>query len=838
MAADRGLLEFDGYTWKSYKGDKGITRSLLVMDNSLIYTGSDLDFGVWVKDDYFHWNYQSLYPFKDDLAEFSEEFWGVYSLDDKIVFVSFHNIYIYQKGMLTKIPVPFRLSGSFYVEGEIFLQDEKEGLFLFNGLTLKKVIDKPKLDDYYIVGIYKNHNDHIIVTRNAGLFSIQDGALKKINLPISDIVFQGSVFSFERIDTSMLAFGTISYGLLISDIDGNIIHQINRVKGLPNNTILSLHNSYSGDLWMGLDYGISVLDILGEVTYFHDYRGDFGTGYTALLKDNIFYLGTNQGLFISDWDALNNNRPYFNFQLIKGSEGQVWDIVALDENILIGHNQGLFLLKDLQLVNIHQAQGVWNIVPFRDYILAGNYNGISIYQRERSTWKFIKKMELIYGSCNQIVVENDDNIWINIPNFGIIKANVNRELYPLERTIFTDDTFEGNNLILGKDDWGIYAYTENKTYRFQNDQFIESDQLYDNKSIYGAVLTNVHPIHLDSDYIFFPVNNGFALKSLRQQRTISNKKYSIVIRRLETFNNRISESFRIGDKLHPSLNNILVEVVVPGKKEAQFQFQLNKDQGWSPLTHSNTFQLFNLSAGKHLVKIRGILGNEIIEENELWFTIGTPWYRNEVALVVYIFLMIFIIILIRNGYKKRFESQKSLIIREEQEKLKIKSALHQQEIEKMEQIQMQKNFEILKQQLRSKTLELAVKAKENRDKNRILLTLQEKLEEGRKEPSIAKRKIEEAFRILDGNLSEEDKLFEIQMDELHQEFYKKLKEKYSILSINDLRLCVYMKIGLSSKEIAELLNVLPSSIYISRSRLRKKLGLLTDDNLHDFLNTL
>ena len=76
------------------------------------------------------------------------------------------------------------------------------------------------------------------------------------------------------------------------------------------------------------------------------------------------------------------------------------------------------------------------------------------------------------------------------------------------------------------------------------------------------------------------------------------------------------------------------------------------------------------------------------------------------------------------------------------------------------------------------------------------------------------------------------------MDELHQDFFKKLKEKFPGLSIYDLRLCAYLKIGLNSREIADLLNVQPSSAYISRSRLRKKLHLNNDEDLYQVLNKL
>ncbi|HRZ78145.1 MAG TPA: hypothetical protein P5248_12295, partial [Bacteroidales bacterium] len=60
MAADKGLLEFDGTTWRCYQGSAGIIRSIRVIDDTLIYTGSDLDFGVWRRNAALELEYASL----------------------------------------------------------------------------------------------------------------------------------------------------------------------------------------------------------------------------------------------------------------------------------------------------------------------------------------------------------------------------------------------------------------------------------------------------------------------------------------------------------------------------------------------------------------------------------------------------------------------------------------------------------------------------------------------------------------------------------------------------------------------------------------------------------
>jgi DNA-binding NarL/FixJ family response regulator len=68
-----------------------------------------------------------------------------------------------------------------------------------------------------------------------------------------------------------------------------------------------------------------------------------------------------------------------------------------------------------------------------------------------------------------------------------------------------------------------------------------------------------------------------------------------------------------------------------------------------------------------------------------------------------------------------------------------------------------------------------------------------------------------------------------------QGFFKALKEKYPELTPNDLRLCSYLRMNFTTKEIAQLLNISTRGVEISRHRLRKKLNLNQEENLFEFL---
>jgi DNA-binding CsgD family transcriptional regulator len=78
-------------------------------------------------------------------------------------------------------------------------------------------------------------------------------------------------------------------------------------------------------------------------------------------------------------------------------------------------------------------------------------------------------------------------------------------------------------------------------------------------------------------------------------------------------------------------------------------------------------------------------------------------------------------------------------------------------------------------------------------------------------------------------------LFNSYFDEVHQDFISRLKAKYENLTPKELRLCAYLRMNISTKEIAPLMNISFRGVEISRYRLRKKLKLNHDTNLTDYI---
>jgi DNA-binding CsgD family transcriptional regulator len=96
---------------------------------------------------------------------------------------------------------------------------------------------------------------------------------------------------------------------------------------------------------------------------------------------------------------------------------------------------------------------------------------------------------------------------------------------------------------------------------------------------------------------------------------------------------------------------------------------------------------------------------------------------------------------------------------------------------------------------------------------------------------------EKILRLFDKQLSSDEdwKTFETHFDQAHQDFINRLKTEYPFLTQSDLKLCAYLRLNISSKEIAHLLNISLRGVEVRRYRLRKRLNLNTEDNLYDFL---
>jgi DNA-binding CsgD family transcriptional regulator len=99
------------------------------------------------------------------------------------------------------------------------------------------------------------------------------------------------------------------------------------------------------------------------------------------------------------------------------------------------------------------------------------------------------------------------------------------------------------------------------------------------------------------------------------------------------------------------------------------------------------------------------------------------------------------------------------------------------------------------------------------------------------------RSIKSVISTISKNINEEDtwNVFKDAFNNVDKDFLKKIKAEHPSLTPNDLRLCAYLRLNLSSKEIAPLLNISVRSVEIKRYRLRKKMDLPHEQGLVEYI---
>jgi len=149
--------------------------------------------------------------------------------------------------------------------------------------------------------------------------------------------------------------------------------------------------------------------------------------------------------------------------------------------------------------------------------------------------------------------------------------------------------------------------------------------------------------------------------------------------------------------------------------------------------------------------------------------------------------------------------------------------------------------EKLKTEIESKNRELSSNALATSQKNELLSEVDNKIKELEKAANIDNHsKLRELKFLIKENRSIETdwQNFKVHFDNVHPNFYQKLTAEYPELSQNDLKHCAYIRVNLTSKEIARIMNISPKSVQMSRYRLKKKFGLTAEHDLFEFINGL
>ena len=880
-ANNKGLLRFNGSDWELLTSpNESIIRSVKVIEDK-VCMGSYMDFGYWERAANGTLNYISLVKeLNIELLE-DEQFWNIIDYGKKIIFQSLNRLIITDIGNKTNqyINTENTLLKSFKVGEKIYFQEFGKGLFEVIGGDAFSVSNDEVLMNNVVIGLFMIEGKLLILTDQSGFFFLENNRLIKWKIE-SEKYFDGyKLYNSIRLSDGSFALGSISHGLFLIDSDGKLLLELNKSKGISNNTILTLFEDDRQNMWLGLDNGIDCINLNSPFLEYNDNIGQIGTVYTSSKNGNYFYLGTNHGLFYKSIGGDDN------FKLVSGTEGQVWDLTKHDGELFCGHDIGTFLIRGSQAIRISEVSGTWTFKkhPKGDNVLLqGNYNGIHVLQKINDQWVYKNKMKGFNISSRFFEVVNDSVILVGHEYKGVFKLRIDNKFNSITKTEIESSVEKGINASLAKFDneifyfnpKGIYRYHESQS-KFKRDSLLSweikpNDYLSgkmindDNGKLWLFSKNRIHFLkrdvfseELNFESVFFDNNTrknvsgfehvskyddskyliasgiGYLLVDLDKVKDIQPKTTIDKIVVKDNLQNLTQISLINDSEIDFEKNNIQFYFTATSYQKYQqvkYQYRLEGyDLLWSSWTADSDVSYSNLPSGSYKFMVRSKIGDQVSAQTEQYtFKINPPWHLSRVMYAVYITLGVLVLLVINKLYDKYYENERQKLISRNQRKLQINELASQRKLMKIRNEQLQNDIE-------SKNREIAIATMSTIKRNEFLNKVKKELRALDPHP-----KIDMLTKMINKNIkgNEDWEFFEKAFNNADKDFLKKVKETHPSLTHNDLRLCAFLRLNLLSKEIAPLLNISVRSVEIKRYRLRKKLNLSREKSIVDYLMNL
>ncbi|HCY00833.1 MAG TPA: hypothetical protein DG754_11905, partial [Bacteroidales bacterium] len=528
------------------------------------------------------------------------------------------------------------------------------------------------------------------------------------------------------------------------------------------------------------------------------------------------------------------------------------------------HNEGTYLVNGEEFSPISSVTGGWAFKPYGDYLLGGTYTGIIVLDKSaEGNWQFLSKLEDFTEPTRYLEVDYLGYVWASHHQKGLYKIEISDDLNQAVKVSFYQNikgeshnikVFKINNRVVFATSQDIYTYDYVRNQIVPVDslskdlgEFKRADQIqHYQKNEYWLIKDDklalfqinldftatkkceiqlssislpqrsIQLVSLDSSTLIIPTPESFDTYNLvvhKNQQSVANLELEKVVfygkQNEEITHYKNFENL----KTQWNMNNATISFIAPYSFDypsKQFLYRIKElENNWQS-THNNHFTYLGLMYGYYTVEVQGPDGTVI----QIPIQVKKPWYYSNVALSGYVAILIIFIWLVMLYFKYKMIRQK-------------------------ERLEMELKHSSLEKELDYKNVELMLTIRYLISKNKILTELQNEIsiikENSSKYPIKNLRSME---KIMKEGLETQTEEWMNAMKSLklsEQGYFKKLLSRYPDLTPNDLRLCSYLKMNFSTKEIARLLNNSTRAVEIGRYRLRKKLNLDHDENLTEFL---
>lgn len=841
-ASGTKLVVFDGINTESYEVDEErVIRHLKYDEESgRLYCAGDYFFGYWTRDTRGVLGFTMLYRGDPEVRE--DIFWRVFPKGN-ILYLSTHQRFISYD--ISTGEMHEWISGDigylFDVDGEFLVQvDDK--LMKFDGENFS--VCKSGLTDRVVY----------VENRNGEYFLIGEDS----------VIPSQSVFSVYKQKSGNYLLGTIADGVYVMSPSGEIVRKFNANDGLDYTTVLSLAETEIGDIVIGGDGGVTWIINNRQLSYYKDLDMKIGAVYTALVWNSKLYMGTNKGLLRE------SDRPDDGSDFVPGIRGQVWDMLVYKNRMFLVKNEGLYMLEKSGNITELAANvtSVKRLYHRSNILCASDDKGLLMVDMDVDSGQIVSKIWRVsdYSASNQTVkFDKYGNIWLDFKKGHTVRLKPGEYFKKIIDTKKYKVGDRPDNLVRIFEVDGELIFTSGKTCFVYNPN---SDAI-EYSSYYTTLFANFVSSNLNITQIgnrffnygedgtvdmlirhgndVYMTTNVFRSNNLesipkRYARVIALDKNTAACGYFETL---CKYNFDVPGRVLPKVNiyrlaysngrstsfadlsssvelphhvyDLKFYISLTGGESLEYRLD---NQNWTGVPKGDPISFKFLDVGSHKLDIK--FRDQIIKT--INFKIK-PHPMLEWWGILYMFLALSaVILIIRQVYLYRIK--------------RIKEKFEAQRKADLERETIQHQNEILAMEVKERDKKLTIQTLNNLFVNESLATIIDSLSpkvafDGTVNFEDVKKCVQKQYRE-DGTWSQ----FDIYFNNIFDGFLDRLKTRYPNLTGNDIKYCAFIRMGLSTKEIASMLNIKLSSAESARYRLRKNMDLGPDDSLSEIISKI
>lgn len=893
VANNEGLLVFNGTKWQIFPvPNQTIVRYIVVDKNNTIYVGGQDEMGYFKPNNSGKLVYTSLLPLLNNQEKQFADIWNIILYNDEVFFRAFSTIFRLHNNKITAYPCKTKWDFLGIHNNKLIALDKGSGLLSFENNQWKELISLNNLPkDLSITAITPLKNQSLLTTVKNGLWTLDNATIKPFTLTGKEEENKQHFTASLAINDSLLLLGTYDNGLYEITKNGVVKNIYTKKEGINSNNIKCIFQDNFKNIWLGLEDGISFLDVNTGIKWFNPKVFNSAAGYGAVKYNNTMYFALANGIY--EMPLGNQGAFEMNNSIKKISNGLSWHISNIEGKIFVGQDDGFFEIKEGKPTPIDEFTGYWifKIIKTNSnnlFFAAGNYLGIALFSLQNGQIK--KEVDLSNLNISARFLEYDsllNAVWISHPYRGIYKislANYTTTAYTEKEGLpstLNNHVFKIANEVVVTTINGIYSYNKEKNifepsakYKaFFNNKSIRYLQEDEKGNIWFIQEKNVGFVkNKTNTIVYIPELQSRILSGFEHIYTLNNKttliggeqgfflvdveKYFQNKNKPAVFIRNVTAKATKDSVLYGGFYNEITSVVELPYKLNAFHFEFSSplssgsnqhilysfrlkgfDKDWSSWNNKTEKDYTNLPAGNYTFEVKA--KNNLNEESAIatyTFKILPAWYNSIYARIIYGLIFITLLYLSYKQQEKKLQQKQEQKILEQKrlhdEKQQMLTYQHQLQMEKAEKEMIQLKNEKLEAELASAAMNLV-------QKKEFLLKIKDeisKLNKAGKE-NIDATELKKILRSLtaEDKLDEEWDLFTLHFNKVHGNFLNNLQNKYPTLKAHELKLCAYLRMALSSKEIAQLMSISVRGVEISRYRLRKKLQVPAKEDLFQFL---